>query len=71
MALLNFLLLFMQPQQSTSIPLQTEDMKAAMQYSRPEEINNIWEFEDNFQNDLKICAELLAKLESYIQHHQD
>ena len=24
-----------------------------------------------FQNDLKICAELLAKLESYIQHHQD
>ena len=71
MALLKFLLLFMQPLQSTSIHLQMDDMKASMQYSHPEEINNIWELEDNFQNDLKICAELTPKIESYIQRHQD
>ena len=49
MALLKFLLLFMQLLQSTSI-LQMDDMKASMQYSHPEEINNIWELEDNPPN---------------------
>ena len=51
MALLKFLLLFMQPLQGTSIHLQMDDMKASMQYSPPEEINNIWELEHNIQND--------------------
>ena len=67
MALLNFLLLFMQPLLSTSIPLQTEDMKATMQHSCLEEINNIWEFEDSFKNVLNTYAELPSKLESHIQ----
>ena len=35
------------------------------------EINNIWEFEDNFQNYEKICVELPSKLELYVQRHRD
>ena len=47
MALLKFLLLFMQPLQRISSHLQMDDMMESIQYSHREEINNIWELEDN------------------------